>query len=182
VWTLKVDRPFAQWDVVSLFNWDEAAEKTVAATMEELGLDPQGEYLAYEYWSHKFLGTVKGKLEATVKPRSNALVALHPSLGRPQFLSTDRHVTQGATSLHGLEWDESACTLRGTTALVSCEPTTLTLHVPQGYRLDSATAAGARVVRSRQRPDRTAVLVLESKRSRSAEWTAAFARTRKRPR
>ena len=174
VWTLKVARPFATWDVVSLFNWDVARARKVGVRVAELGLDPKREYLAYEFWTRKFLGVVKRRLAVELPSCSNALVALHPSLGRPQFLSTDRHITQGAVSLEALAWDAKARTLSGSTQLVANEATTLTLHVPEGFSLKRASAKGATVASAKQHGDRTATVVLRSARARTAHWSAEF--------
>ena len=174
VWDLKVVRPFAAWDVVSLFNWDEGQARKVAFRAAELGLDPKAEYLAYEFWTQKFLGTAKRRFEMNLPPRSSALLALHRSLGRPQFLSTDRHLTQGGVSLEALSWDDTTHTLSGRTQLVAGEATTLTLHVPKGYALGRATAKGTTVVGAKQHRDRSASIVLRSRQSKTTEWTVEF--------
>jgi len=174
VWDLKVVRPFAKWDVVSLFNWDEGKPKKVGFRVAELGLDPSIEYLAYEFWTPRFLGTVKRKFETTLPAQSSALLALHPSLGRPQFLSTDRHITQGGVSLRALSWDDKAGRLSGRTQLVAGEATTLTLYVPKGYTLREATAKGATLVRAEQHRDRSASVVLRGRQSKTVEWAAEF--------
>ena len=178
VWDLKVARPFGTWDVVSLFNWDGKAPRTVGFRAAELGLDPKAEYLAYEFWSQRFIGSVRGRLTMKLAPRSNALLALHRSLGRPQFLSTDRHLTQGAVSLKGLTWDADACTLSGKTALVAEEPTTLTLYVPKGFSLARVSAKGAAVLDAGQHRNRTATVVLRSPRPKTVEWAVEFERGR----
>ena len=174
VWTLKVARPFATWDVVSLFNWDETRAKRVGFRVAELGLDPDVEYLAYEFWARKFAGVVKRKFDMKLPARSSALLALHPSLGRPQFLSTDRHITQGAVSLEALTWDADGKTLSGSTQLVANETTTLTFHVPKGFSLDRASARGAVLASAKQRRDCTATLVLRSNRATTVKWTVEF--------
>jgi hypothetical protein len=143
VWDLKIRRPFGQWDVVALFNWsDEAAE--VAVTLAELGLPPDQPCLLYEFWESRFCGRTTERISLPVPARAVRLVAVHPDLGRPQFLSTDRHLTQGATSIAGMTWDEAARTLALEVKLVGGHATRLRFAVPPAYRLNECSAeAGA---------------------------------------
>jgi len=125
VWDLKVSRPFAQWDVVSVFNFDGDASKCVALEMARLGLAPEKQYLVYDFWQQRLLGRFSGCFSVDLEPRSNLLLAVHEDLGRPQLLSNDRHLTQGAVSLRALTWDESCLTLSGKEQLVAGEHTEL---------------------------------------------------------
>ena len=123
VWDLKIRRPFWSWDVVSLFNWsDEPASLRV--TFAQLGLDDAKQYLLYDFWNQKFLGLRKESIEASLEPRSNLLLAVHPRLDRPQFLSTDRHVSQGGVELTGTTWNPDRSELACTFKLVENDPLT----------------------------------------------------------
>ena len=176
IWDLKVRRPFGAWDVVSVFNWgDEPAE--LGFGFAELGLDPDADYLVYEFWSQQHLGVHRERLAATVPPRSNLLLAVHPALGRPQFLSTDRHVTQGGVSLEALAWDEERAALSGGVRLVGNVPTTLTFFVPEGYELEAAEADDAETLGARAHENRTLTLTLQRRTSGAAAWALAFSRT-----
>ncbi|HET7132326.1 MAG TPA: alpha-galactosidase [Gammaproteobacteria bacterium] len=111
---LHVERPFAQWTVAAFFNPDRehAAERTF--DLRRLGLDPARTYVAYDFWQQRFAGEIKSELRARVAPGSVTLLALHAVTGRPQLLSTSRHVTQGAVELEDVQWDEAARVLCGT--------------------------------------------------------------------
>jgi hypothetical protein len=39
------------------------------------------------------------------------LLALHEKTGKPQFVSTDRHVLQGAVEIENMYWNEDTKTL-----------------------------------------------------------------------
>ncbi|MBN2308425.1 MAG: alpha-galactosidase [Candidatus Hydrogenedentes bacterium] len=173
VWDLKIHRPFAEWDVVSLFNWEEDAHD-IAFSFEEIGLPPDGEYLVWDFWAQAFRGACRQGFHAAVPGQSNALLAIHRALGRPQFLSTERHITQGGTSLEALAWDDAARTLSGRVRLVEHDPARLTFYVPEGYALREATADGADRVESVGNPDGTATLVLERATPGAAAFQLAF--------
>jgi hypothetical protein len=144
VWDLKLRRPFASWDVVSLFNWTDQPSE-VRVTFSELGLAPEKDYLVYDFWNQKFLGTQKGAITSRVDTRANVLLAIHEELGRPQLLSTDRHVTQGGVEWIGTSWDAQRNELTCSFKLVEDDPLTAVIHVPSAYKLTSARADGAAV-------------------------------------
>jgi hypothetical protein len=110
---LHVERPFARWTVVALFNADRAAGVERRIALERLQLDPRADYLAFDFWNQRFAGSVKGELVASVAPGAVTLLALHAATGAPQLLSTNRHVLQGALEIEDVRWDEGARTLHG---------------------------------------------------------------------
>ncbi len=174
IWNLKIRRPFAHWDVVSVFNFGAQEEETVTIDFAEVGLDAEKPYLVYDFWERRLLGRVTGHLSVTVKPQSNRLLALHEDVGRPQFLSTDRHLTQGGTSLRDLAWDASRLTLSGRTELVGGESTRLTFSLPAGFRLQAAAAEGAVTAQTERGGDGTITLILSSRQGRIAAWQLRF--------
>ncbi|NCO40409.1 MAG: hypothetical protein GW911_15475 [Armatimonadetes bacterium] len=175
VWDVKIRRPFGQWDVVSLLNWTDR-EQEVNFTFEDLGLPEGGRYLLYEFWTQQFRGAHEGRFRATLPPRSSQLLAVHPATGRPQFLSTDRHVTQGGVSLKRLRWDDRTETLSGTVQLVRDHPTRLVFHVPAGFAFQSARADKAEIVDAHLQADRTLTLQLLSTRTRNVNWRLSVPR------
>jgi hypothetical protein len=146
VWDLKIRRPFASWDVVSVFNWEDAAQD-YRLPMAGLGLDPQKVYVVYEFWSRQLLGVQRGDVQLRVAPRSNLLLAVHEVQGRPQFVSTDRHISQGGAELAGLTWTEASTELEGQLELAGNDPLTFTVYVPEDYKLANTSVDGATVER-----------------------------------
>ncbi|MGD0226036.1 MAG: alpha-galactosidase [Terriglobia bacterium] len=144
VWDLKIHRPFASWDIVSVFNWgDEQQEYRLP--FAALGLDDDKDYLLYEFWSRKFLGVKRGFVDARVDPRSNLLLAVHELQNHPQFLSTDRHISQGGVELADVLWNQDRGELTSRLKLVENDPLTMFVHVPATYGFSKAAAVGATV-------------------------------------
>jgi len=175
IWDLKISRPFAHWDIVSLFNFSTEADTTMDVEMAELGLDAEKHYLVYDFWAGRLLGRFSGRVSLEVKRQSNMLLAIHEDLGRPQFLSTDRHLTQGAVSLTALEWDESLLTLSGESEMVAGEQTRLTFSVPAGFQSKAVEAARAQVGRIDRNDDGMVVVEIGSSRATTATWQLRFA-------
>ena len=144
VWDLKIRRPFADWDVVSLFNWSNEPA-TLRVTFAQLGLDSSKEYLLYEFWGRKLLGSRRDLVEVALAPHSNVLLAVHAKLDRPQYLSTDRHVSQGGVELTDVNWNQERAELTSTFKLVENDPLTALFHMPPQYVLAEATVEGASV-------------------------------------
>ncbi len=174
VWTLKVRRAWAAWDVVSVFNFSETKPRRATVRMAELGLDAKAGYLAWDFWRQAFLGRQQGKMTLSLAPRSNALIALHPDLGRPQFLSTDRHITQGAVGLDALAWDEAALTLAGRSELVAGDPTRLAFFAPKGYALAQAACKPGKVESVDKRQDGSIVATLRAGKTCAVQWKLRF--------
>ncbi len=62
-------------DVTALFNWgrnrrwgelEEEREKTYTVRFQELGLNPLREYLVYEFWTGRFVGTFQESFSDTL--------------------------------------------------------------------------------------------------------------------
>jgi hypothetical protein len=113
VFALKIKRSFGEWSVVAFFNASlkESVEKKF--TLNRLWLDPAKTYLAFDFWKQQFIGEVVNELKVSIQPGSVRLFALHEKTGRPQFISTDRHISQGAVEIEDMNWDESTKTLSG---------------------------------------------------------------------
>ena len=139
VWDLKVSRPFGEWDVVALFNWAEQPA-AVGFDFAELGLDSAAEYAVYEFWTQTLQGARTGRFEMEVPARGVRLLSVHKKRAHPQFVSSDRHVTQGAVELTSLAWDAGAKSLNGTVKTVKGYPLTLRFLAPAGFTYRAAAA------------------------------------------
>ncbi|MCC6444313.1 MAG: alpha-galactosidase [Armatimonadetes bacterium] len=137
VWHLPVDAGWDRWDLVALFNYDWPSPDSGGAgqlitryqlPLERLGLDPEGVYWAYEFWSGQFLGQIPcawqnpggyvhpgdtqtlistrtpGVLEAAFFGPSVKLLALKPVRPHPWVAGTTFHQSAGC-ELKNLSWN-----------------------------------------------------------------------------
>lgn len=141
VWDLHVARSFGDWHVVALFNWDDEA-KTVGVDWTEFGEQDSRKFVAWEFWGAEYLGEKTGRLELAIPPRSVRLVALQPAAGHPQFLTSDRHITQGGVELKDQVW--SGKTLTVTVNAVGGFPMTVRFAVPKDFVVQDIVAEGAK--------------------------------------
>ena len=172
VWDLAVSRPFGDWHVVALFNWgDEEAECGV--DWAEIGEKAGRSFVAWEFWTGSLLGVVDGGLSGVkVPPRGVRLVALQPYEGRPQFLSSDRHLTQGAVELKGQRWEKGVLTLD--VDAVGGFAETVRIYLPDGYAPVSASADGAEVETALECDGRVLAATIKTGESRTVSLAVSF--------
>jgi hypothetical protein len=183
VWDLAVQGGGAQWHAVGAFNWGrnrrmdqlvEATDTVVIVRGADLELDPDAQYIAWGFWSEHFYGAFpgSGQVEAPLAPVQTDVLAIHRLESRPQFLSTNRHVTQGGTDIESITWDPGALTLEVKQKCDGMFPYALTVHVPAGFRLEQALADSTTLKPERAGP----ILRLrhESLFSTTVTWSLRF--------
>jgi len=183
LWDLKVTTEWETWHVVGLFNWGQAVDAATSKEQPEeirlefarLGLDPAKRYHVFEFWSEKYLGAFTGGIERRLEPRTVELLAIREALDRPQLVSTDRHVTQGAILLPELVWSSADDTLSGTARCVGGARHTMTFFAPDGWRLVRAWASDGRIETSVE--GRILRVTLSAPRTGEVGWGLNFERT-----
>ncbi len=117
------------WHQVALYNTGEKEAAVSTAISGErvdnaIGLDPEADYHAYEFWSDTYLGKLPGtaRLERTLKPNCCAMISLRQSTPHPQVISTSRHLLQGWVDLADVRWDAETKTLSGTARVIGGDP------------------------------------------------------------
>ena len=131
VWDLKVARNWGNYDVVALFNWEDEP-KEVGFDFAELGLDENAEYALYEFWTEQYQGIAKQRFSMSVPARAVRLLAVHKKADHPQFLSSDRHITQGAVDIVSMDWVPETNSICGRVRLVAGNKTTLRFLASDG--------------------------------------------------
>ena len=142
VWDLHIARPFGDWHVVALFNWADK-EQEVGVDWTEIGEPSEKTFVAWEFWNADYLGEKSGRVALAVPPRSVRLVALQPMAEHPQFLTSDRHVTQGGVELKGQSWYDG--TLTAVVEAIGGFQMTVRFSVPEGFVVKTVTAEGAKI-------------------------------------
>jgi hypothetical protein len=140
-WLNEFHLPCGQWVVLHRLNWNGPAIGETTVKLADLGLDDAREYVAYEFWSQRYLGICKGELRVPGLPAKGiASIALRQKLDRPQIVSTNRHLSQGGADLVKIDWTANA--LAGTSKVVNGDRYELAVRVPAGYVLKSAVFDG----------------------------------------
>jgi hypothetical protein len=99
-----------------------------------LRLDPDKEYVVYEFWSKAYLGTFRGSFTTRpVKPYDCDVYCIVEKTNHPTLISTSRHVRQMAFDIKHVGYDGSGRALKGTSRAVPGDPYELRIYVPDGF-------------------------------------------------
>jgi hypothetical protein len=137
IFNMPVDRPFGKWSVVSVFNYTGAGNRKFSASLDaakDLRLDPNKEYIAYEFWSRQLIGTFKGSFAIRpIGPYDADVYSIVEKQDHPVLISTSRHVRQMAFDIKDMAYDGAQRTLRGVSRAVAGDPYELRIYLPDGF-------------------------------------------------
>ena len=142
LWSMHLNTGAGAWCVAGRFA--TVALRASTLSMTNLGLDPEKEYEAFDFWAEKYLGTVKGTMEVPVVELGCCqIISLREKMDRPQLLSSTRHVSMDAVSVLSQEWADGILTI----GLNGIDQTSESywVHCPEGCTFASAEAEGATV-------------------------------------
>jgi len=130
---LKVRASAGTYDVVGVTNWrSKEADKRVSFA-DKLGLDDKSNYVVFDFWNQKALGTFKDHVDVPIPPHDTRILLIHPVMDHPQVIGLSRHIS-GSYSLLSQRWDPSSKTLEGVSAAVPGVPYSLWFHISEGSR------------------------------------------------
>jgi hypothetical protein len=140
----------------------------------DLGLHDDRDYVVFEFWSQKFLGKFRGSFTAPPMDDNNGMqvFAIREARAHPWVLSTTRHISQGGVSVLDLKWNAAAKTLSGRSAAVIDDPYVMTVHLPEGFRVENARIEGEEAAISNQQE--TAAIRTVPSATRTVPWTIQF--------
>jgi hypothetical protein len=140
LYQLDVHRAFGAWTVLA-----RTAGAPATIRFADLGLEAGHDYLAFEFWTKRLLGSFRDTLPAgPIDSRYQVQVfCLRERTGHPQLLATNRHLTCGGPDLRSVSWSGTA--LEGESSVVPGDPYELYLTEPAGYRFVGARVEGGTV-------------------------------------
>lgn len=172
VWALQIDSAVGRWTVVAVFNRDESKSAKTTLPFSALKLSTDDYYAVYDFWEERYYGTARGTLDVDVGPGSVRVLALRPYRNRPMFLSTDAHITQGATDLTALNWDGESRRLSGAFRAVENTEYNLSFLVPDDYEAGEIVTSLGSV--TSDTTGRVLRLTLKCPRTESVTWSIQF--------
>ena len=139
IWNMPVERPFGTWCILGVFNYTSKTSREAyhfTARLDaarDLRLDSAKEYIVYEFWTRKLIGTFKGTFATRpLNPYDCDIYSIVEKLNRPVLISTSRHIRQMAFDIKDLAYDENHRTLKGVSRSVAGDPYQLRIYVPDG--------------------------------------------------
>jgi hypothetical protein len=142
VWNMPVERGFGRWNIVAVFNFTgkigHDAFETKLDAAKDLRLDAEKEYVVYEFWTKKLIGSFKGTFATRpLQPYDCDVYSIVEKQSHPVLVSTSRHIRQMAFDVKQLNYDEQRRVLRGVSRAISGDPYQLRIYMPDGFSAKS---------------------------------------------
>ena len=138
--SLNISRPYEGYLVAGVTNLTDAPRTREISLADTLRL-ADGEYLVWDYFEDKLLGVFTRSIILELSPYSTKVLAVRRKLSRPQLVTTNRHLTQGAAEIVDMSWSEDTLELAFTSRLVKDDPYKAVIHLPEGYFIDTCTVS-----------------------------------------
>lgn len=143
-WLLTDSTSGPQRILVGHFNWNNHKDLHIETRLSDIGLDPDKQYIGFDYWNNEFIAPFSGTLHSCLAPFSGRSIAVYPVENHPQLISTSRHITQGIVDIKKEHW--SGNTLHITGRIVANDPYELRIAVPldkSSWTLEEIITTGA---------------------------------------
>ena len=158
--------------VKPIIDYLQTPELISEISFAELQL-PRGKYHVFDFWEDSYLGLLDNKITLSPRPFSVNILAVVPDLDRPQLISTNRHISQGAVDVKAVTWDQEYLVLSGTSEVVAGDNYELRIAFPHEYELVQAKADEVSVPTC-QEPGLLRVK-LTSPKTKEIQWQIQFA-------
>ena len=171
---LKIKQLGRNYDVVGLFNYDEAKSEQMNLNWKDLGLPEHTPIHVYDFWSNEYLGAWEHGMTFNLSPTSCRVLTLLPSNGKVQLISTNRHITQGWVDLVALRSNEVANTFTGKSKVIKNDPYELRFVFPRGqnFKIKNAKAGSLPVKIANHQG--WATVQMMSPRTTQVSWSVTF--------
>jgi hypothetical protein len=154
VWNMAVERSFGKWNVLAVFNYTRKLKSTLLGNSlfdvpdpegagsfstsldaaKDLRLDPDKEYVVYEFWTRTLVGSFRGSFTSRpVKPYDCDIYSVVEKQDHPILISTSRHIRQMAFDIKDLGYDRGQRMLKGLSRAVAGDSYQLRIYVPDGF-------------------------------------------------
>jgi len=163
-----VSRPYENWMVLARTGGDPGPIR-----FADIGLAPDKDYLAFEFWTKSWLGTFKQTLTpGAVDPRFGVqAICLREQVAHPQFIASNRHVSCGAMDVQNVTWAGNA--LDGVSHVVANDPYEIYLTEPDGFTFADLSVTGADVL-SNSKVGAMRVLRVRAAGNGDVQWHVAY--------
>ncbi len=93
---LKIEGKGYNYDVIGVFNYEAQQKSTTHLDWEKLGLEKNSYYHVYNFWDEEYVGCFNYGIFVNLNEASCKVFSIVKATDKPQLISTNRHITQGA--------------------------------------------------------------------------------------
>jgi hypothetical protein len=168
LYLLEINKPFENWLVLG--RTDVNTEKLNFA---DLGLNPEKEYLVFEFWTKQYSGSFTGSfIPGSIDPTYNCQVfCIRERLAHPQVLATNRHITCGSPDLENVIWDKNA--LSGQSLVIGGDVYEIYLTEPETFSYKSLACTDVEII-TNKKSGLVRKINLKSTESKVVKWSVEY--------
>ncbi len=132
LFSLEINKPFEDWIVLGRLD-----ERDKIIPFKDLGLDENKQYLIFEFWTKKFIGSFKKQFEPEAIDTNYKcqVFCFREKQNHPQLLSTNRHISCGGYELKDVQWKNNS--LIGSSEVVAGDEYIIYLYEPENFVMNS---------------------------------------------
>ena len=168
LFSLELNRSFENWLVLGRMD-----ERDNLIPVRDLGLDPNKQYLCFEFWTKKFMGIVNKQFSpGTIDSNYHCQVfCLREKLSHPQLLATSRHVSCGGFEINEMNWSGNA--LSGSSELVANDLYVIYVYEPDSSLLKDIKLEGADLI-SNKKEGNIRAITTKSSHNATLHWSFMY--------
>ena len=168
LFSLELNRSFENWLVLGRMD-----ERDNLIPVRDLGLDPNKQYLCFEFWTKKFMGIVNKQFSpGTIDSNYHCQVfCLREKLSHPQLLATNRHVSCGGFEINEMNWSGNA--LSGSSELVANDLYVIYVFEPDDSVLKDIKLDGADLI-SNKKEGNIRAITTKSSHNATLHWSFMY--------
>jgi len=144
IWDLKVNHLGRNYDVVGVFNFDEAKSAATYVSWKDLGLADSQRVHVFDFWNKEYLGAWEKGISLDLGPASSRVLTLLTEADHPQLISTSRHIPQGWVDLVAQTYNRGTNTYAGKSKVIKSDPYELRFVYTRGQNFMIKNAAAMR--------------------------------------
>ncbi|MBN1185398.1 MAG: alpha-galactosidase [Bacteroidales bacterium] len=165
---LEINKSYENWMILG-----RTGERVKHIEFERLGLDRYENYLVFDFWHKKYLGSFNkefapGSIDSTYNCQ---VFCIRKEEQHPQLVATNRHISCGALELKNVSWQENQ--LIGESELVENDEYVIYILEPEGYRFSEIKCKGAEVLDSTMK-DKLREVHLKSPKQNTVQWKISY--------
>jgi len=168
LYLLEINKPFENWIVLG-----RTGESEETFNLSDLGLNPEKEYLVFEFWTKKYLGSfTSGFVPGKIDPKYNCqLFCIRERLPHPQLLATNRHITCGGPDLENIFWKKNA--LIGQSRLVAGDVYEIYFTEPDSFPFKSFNCLDAAIIDNKKQGI-VRKISIKSAQNQTVNWSVEY--------
>ncbi|NPA37742.1 MAG: hypothetical protein GXO47_12935 [Chlorobi bacterium] len=138
---LKVNSASGAYDVVALYNWQDVDTIKAIDLYNDLGLEKDADYVAFDFWDSKLINVKNGKIEQFIPKHGTKALIIRQKQDHLFLMAVSRHLTS-AYSIKKYNWNKTDKVMSGSSVVVPGDEYNLYAYIPERYGMKNLKVKG----------------------------------------